>query len=677
MSQLLTGDHSRTSRKERLAGFRSYIIGVLLLASGLFLLITQSPPGNVVLSRTSTYDLYVNSVPAYKTEDFPLTYERRSVSSASAINLSLSFQLRVLRFPDLTESSAAVVSVGAIAFPLSADGILSTVSPFTTGVWYPSLGYVPANQWQTIRLSSIRSHSLTYWLDGVQRYSFSFDGPRWVISPLPVKVGLARHDFAVVQIRDLQLRVVTYGPAHSLAHVVSTRFLQFAAALLIAIASALLASRLLRRVMQPATRGTALVIVAVGTAALGIIAELVYEAASRPPTEPHDAIAWWLYDPYWRFTDYFQTLALLRSRNPYGFPGGTYPPFGYWILEPFAWMKDYPSLFCAEALFIGFIAWLSWAVIGKHLAWPFRFVVVIVLLFSLPVTFALDRGNTDFILAVLFVVGASAFERRRHFLSATMYALAGAAKILPILYLAMFLRRRRIFAFLFGLLVAGAVTTWAFTAFAPIGLISTQITELRTSLRFQAESYKNPAVSTPFNASITGFIQAIGYAFNGVAGANSVAPTAQHYVVVEELVGSILVVLFIVFVERRPWRALTLLTAALLLLPEVSEYYSLIFLLAPFVLFVGEADMSKRNIAIAVLFGLLLAPKTFAFFGVGAPLIDSSTLVTAPLLIALSAIVAVEGMRERGGIRGLSHSVTALARSIRLSPPIRSIYRPD
>ena len=56
------------------------------------------------------------------------------------------------------------------------------------------------------------------------------------------------------------------------------------------------------------------------------------------------------------------------------------------------------------------------------------------ILFSLPVTFALDRGNSDFLVAIVVVVATAAFEQRRHYLSAAVFGVAGAVKALPIFY---------------------------------------------------------------------------------------------------------------------------------------------------------------------------------------------------------------------------------------------------
>ena len=63
----------------------------------------------------------------------------------------------------------------------------------------------------------------------------------------------------------------------------------------------------------------------------------------------------------------------------------------------------------------------------------------------------------------------------------------------------------------------------------------------------------------------------------------------------------------------------------------------------------------------AALFGLLLAPKAYAFFGTG-PMVDSSVLLTAPLLLALVGVVVADGIADGEG-------VVAGVRTIRLGSP--------
>ena len=63
--------------------------------------------------------------------------------------------------------------------------------------------------------------------------------------------------------------------------------------------------------------------------------------------------------------------------------------------------------------------------------------------------------------------------------------------------------------------------------------------------------------------------------------------------------------------ERVFWRRLCLLTIAMLLLPNVSADYRLVFLLLPLGLFVREGKPSRYDLLLCWLFGCLLIPKNY------------------------------------------------------------------
>ena len=144
----------------------------------------------------------------------------------------------------------------------------------------------------------------------------------------------------------------------------------------------------------------------------------------------------WLYTQYVRFSDFFQPYQLLHSLNPYNIQQGSYPPVGYWILAPLLWMNQYAALFVFLALVIGFLVWWLFEIIyGGDAHFPsipnsgrsrcFRF------LYRLP----LIGANNDLIIFVIIVLGIASFEEHRDTMAALWIGLAGAAKVLPILYL--------------------------------------------------------------------------------------------------------------------------------------------------------------------------------------------------------------------------------------------------
>jgi hypothetical protein len=119
----------------------------------------------------------------------------------------------------------------------------------------------------------------------------------------------------------------------------------------------------------------------------------------------------------------------------------------------------------------------------------------------------------------------------------------------------------------------------------------------------------------------------------------------------------LLVVLYVVLVEKEMWRRTALLVFAMLLLPHISADYKLLHLYLPLFLFVNSASRSRLDHLFVVLFGLLLIPKDYYYFSqvisdaLGANDISVAVPANISIIMLMSLIIVVEGIRERfGGI---------------------------
>ena len=372
--------------------------------------------------------------------------------------------------------------------------------------------------------------------------------------------------------------------------------------------------------------------------AINILVDLSHFQASSTPFVERNT---WLYTQYFRFSDFFQSFELLHSFNPYNIQRGSYPPIGYWLLAPVVWLNEYAALFVTLALFLGFMIW--WLLRSFTLGMPLlhRVFIVAVALLSLPVSVAIDRGNVDLIVFVIVVLGIASFEQDRNAMAALWIGLAGAAKILPILYLLLFLRGRKLRYIVLGVLAAGFSSLLGFAGF---GLVHSLYGFKSAFSALQIQNH-NPINSTYFNASIVGWVQSIGYAINGAKGAQAISNVLKSFVLPVDILGTLVLVCYLRWREASVWRAVTLITGLFILLNEVSYYYELLFLFIPLSLFVKYAAVNRRGLIIGVLFGILLAPR--AYFYLGSTRVDSSVLTTAPLLLALLVIVVYDGYRER------------------------------
>ncbi len=359
---------------------------------------------------------------------------------------------------------------------------------------------------------------------------------------------------------------------------------------------------------------------------------------------------------YPRFNDFFQVYEILRSFNPYGLQQGNYPPLGYWLVAPLAWLNEYAALMIMIGLAVGFVVWWSYRSFTPGLSMSSKILVVGVILFSLPVTVAVDRANVDLVVFVFVVIGIAALERSRSALAATWLGLAAAAKLFPVAYLLLFLRGRRLRYLLLGVAVAAGVTVVGFLSFR--GNFVKNFDEFwSSSTALNSHSPGADVSATNYNASLAAWLQAIGEAFGGIHGLDVVRHAVSGLVVPAEVVAGVALAAYLRWREQSLWRAVTLITTYFLLFGQLSYYYELLFLLVALSLFVKHAAADRSGLVIAVLFGLSMAPRAYFYFGDTS--IDTSVLTTAPLLLALSVAVYCNGRQERLEAREIARSSEA------------------
>jgi hypothetical protein len=99
---------------------------------------------------------------------------------------------------------------------------------------------------------------------------------------------------------------------------------------------------------------------------------------------------------------------------------------------------------------------------------------------------------------------------------------------------------------------------------------------------------------------------------------------------------------YVILFERVLWKKVLVLTAMMILLPQVTVDYKLIHLLLPLMLFLAAEERTRFDFVYALIFGLLLIPKTF-------PWIDYKTTLQPlpfsnaanPLLLTLFLLLIV------------------------------------
>jgi hypothetical protein len=631
-------------------------VGLALLVIGASVLAIITPIDNAVLQRTGDQRVATTGVSDGRLLDSSLSGMLPLFRQASSLDVRLSFQFRIspsgtsARIPTAYVIVSTMDGIHGLSFQLVKMGQQYELLGIAGGgriqgpVQRTLVGQVPLRRWVTVSVLAQRNQSFIYSVDGEQVQTFTFNSPILNFTPSQLFVD-SKFGGAI---RDPLMDVSLFQQPPTRVPYLLTRVGQGMAILAIAGGVVLLLRRLLSRLIPVAGNlRRPLLLVTFATMGGGELVSIVVDLFrfQQSPSPYFDRNSW-LISQYPRFSDFFQVSEILRSLNPYGLQAGNYPPVGYWLVAPFEWMSNYAALFVFLSIAIGFLVWWLSRTFTSGLPTVERVAVVAVALLSLPITFAVDRGNIDLLVLILVICGVAALERKRHVLSASLLGIAAAAKIFPILFLFVFLRGRRL---RFVLLGAGVIVVTSLLAFLGFhGTLVHNLDAFRTTQDLNQTQLGAGVNSTYYNASWPGFVQGVGYAISGDAGANAVQRVILPLVNPVEFVCALLLAGYLYFREQSLWRVLTLIVVTFLLFSDLSNYYALLFLFVPLAAFVKEASVTRSTLIIGTIFGLVLAPRAYFYFG---EFVDFSVLTTAPLLLALGIAVIGDGIRDRRSSR--------------------------
>jgi hypothetical protein len=344
-----------------------------------------------------------------------------------------------------------------------------------------------------------------------------------------------------------------------------------------------------------------------------------------------------------RFADGMNTISYVRSGDPYASVNMVYFPFTNAVVWPFTWGSDHAGVVALTAVLVTVTAVLvMWGT--SHLTTlPRRLIATVVLLASYPIVFTIDRSNVEVLVFVFVAAFGVAMAKRRPGLAAAAISGAIAMKLTPLVFAGVFLRKgQRKWLGLTAVLVA--VETF-------VGLVMlrppviTSIRELKNDLAYYNRLYVVDDSGYHFGHSLLGGVKGIATQIAGESGRDWVGHTFGSSATALSIVALAAVALLIGFTRRPLWWKVTVATASLLLFTPVSADYRLIHLFVPLALFVGAQDRIPRDRLIAVVFGLLLVPKTFDWsfgnfsweLGITVSNIASATLLAALLVLTLLA----------------------------------------
>ena len=361
-----------------------------------------------------------------------------------------------------------------------------------------------------------------------------------------------------------------------------------------------------------------------------------------------------LFSPLARFTDFISVMRDSYTLNPYeGSKSAQYPfliIMGY--LFSLVLRHSYDIFFILVSgvfLLLGFI-------ILKGQKWYTNVIpVLIISLLNYPFLFVMDRGNFEALVFIFVLIWLYFYINQHYLISAIFLALAISMKIYPAVLLVLFFSVRKYRELAVSLGCTVVITIFSLMFFK--GGFLPNINFLLHGSNFSSNWQFSQFVSLGSNivqrgASFLIFIK-IFYFETGLLPGFVINHFFILYMIFASITG-VLLVLYVNFLEPEPWKKITILIMAMLLLPPLSADYKLLLVFVPLLLFLNNKSHLKFDLIYLLLFGLLLIPKDYYFLTAvisdakGMPHdISISVVINIFILIVISLMIIANGAKQR------------------------------
>ncbi|MBO4426311.1 MAG: DUF2029 domain-containing protein [Clostridiales bacterium] len=312
------------------------------------------------------------------------------------------------------------------------------------------------------------------------------------------------------------------------------------------------------------------------------------------------------------FMDYFNCLYVVANRDPYSFIT-MYPPLAELIFYLFSKTISYEMLFCTPPLreeqapmmsFLLFIAIpiviMAWALADYlKIAKPMNRVVILAFFVTTPFLWMLERGNIIiYSLAgiMIFICYYDSDKRWLRELALLGLAFSAGVKLYPAILGLILIRDKRwkdaIRCALYGVF-------FIFAPFLAFGGLKSLLSMIN-SLKYNADVLANDGNSYKVNYSY--IFNMIGRVWLGRSEEFGWAQTAAY------ILSALLIVA--AFLIGKKWKSILFLTLVMIGFPSFSYTYCLVFILAPFLMFIAgkEKDLRPTDMIYMLMFIAILAP---------------------------------------------------------------------
>lgn len=352
-----------------------------------------------------------------------------------------------------------------------------------------------------------------------------------------------------------------------------------------------------------------------------------------------------LFNPAAFGSDFLNTFRQTQELNPYlgaNIIPSNFFPFTHVVVFPFTIFGLYPAYLIFSVGTAAFLWWLGQRYLRANTFIETSINIVLIVFLSYPFLFQIERGNVELLSFVFLCLFVLFYQKRAYYWASVWISCAVAMKLYPAIFLLLFVVDKKYRQLGLSLLLVPLLTVGALLLF------QNPIAENWNCLMYILKTYNHHFVENnaglPFGHSLFGMIKIIAYAY----GNGPVLNFGGGNFRMAYLLGALLCgILLLPYLRRETecWKRIAMLVLALDILPFASGDYRLINMFMPCLLFVSAKRTSGFDRYYALLFGLLLIPKSYYHFW--NPEITSEALLSPALSLVLVALLVSDLYREQ------------------------------
>jgi hypothetical protein len=357
--------------------------------------------------------------------------------------------------------------------------------------------------------------------------------------------------------------------------------------------------------------------------------------------------------PVSRFGDYFGTVGPWHRDHFAGIGYAfSYFPAMYLLVEPFSLLSGVLpgdeltaltlSVYVFDGIFCGFL--FVFAYRGLKSDWaPESFGrACICVLMTYPALFTLATANFEGLLFVALALFLYFYQSGRVYLSLPFLAIAIAMKLVPGVFIILLAADKRYKEILYVGLWAAFFTLLPLMIF-PGGLrdgVLPYFSRLAASQKMYFELMVLQRSGNHFGHSLMNGLRVL------VGHTELLTKTVLRSYLVLTVAAFAALSYYIVRIEQVFWKRVALLVCAMCLLPYTSTDYKLLHFFLPIFLFVNHRWPEKYDMLYAVLFGLLLIPKSYVRF-YGLDFYNTNVVLNTGAMLVMVGVIVWTGLRAR------------------------------